>query len=41
MSTMKHARPLTVLTTKNLALNKVSGVIAHLTRELVSHGIEV
>lgn len=38
---MTHATSLTALTTKNLALNKVAGVIAHVTRELVFQGLEV
>ena len=41
MSQVPARSDLTVLITKNLALNKVAAVLAHVTRELISQELEV
>ena len=41
MSRGPTTRSLQTLTTANLALNKVAGVLAYITRELMSQGLQV
>ena len=41
MRQAQFATSFTALTTTNLALNKVGGVLAYITRELTSQGLQV